>query len=86
VIGAGVIGASVAWHLARRGVREVLIVERGQTVGEGSTARATGGFRAQFGSNVPRGSDVCRLPNEYKDDIHGPSQAKKSPSTGRPIA
>lgn len=52
VIGAGVIGASVAWHLARRGVREVLIVERGQTVGEGSTARATGGFRAQFGSEI----------------------------------
>src|SRR6266446_4043580 len=52
VVGAGVIGASVAWHLIRLGVRDVLVLERGATPGEGSTGRATGGFRAQFGTAI----------------------------------
>jgi glycine/D-amino acid oxidase-like deaminating enzyme len=52
VVGGGVVGASVAWHLARSGVRDVLLLERGATPGEGSTGRATGGFRAQFGTDI----------------------------------
>src|SRR5215212_2151726 len=52
VIGGGVIGASVAYHLAARGVRDVLVLERGAAPGAGSTGRATGGFRAQFGTRV----------------------------------
>jgi sarcosine oxidase subunit beta len=52
IIGGGVIGASVAYHLAARGVRDVLVLERGARPGEGSTGRATGGFRAQFGTRV----------------------------------
>jgi sarcosine oxidase subunit beta len=52
VIGAGVIGASVAYHLARRGCGPVLVLERNGSPGQGSTSRATGGFRAQFGSET----------------------------------
>lgn len=52
IVGGGVIGASVAYHLAARGVREVLVLERGAAPGAGSTGRATGGFRAQFGTRV----------------------------------
>src|SRR5918911_3237046 len=52
IIGGGVIGASVAYHLAARGRREVLVLERGARPGEGSTGRATGGFRAQFGTPI----------------------------------
>ncbi|HXI12567.1 MAG TPA: FAD-binding oxidoreductase [Thermoanaerobaculia bacterium] len=52
IIGAGVIGASIAWHLAQRGCTNVLVLDRGDAAGAGSTARATGGFRAQFGSEV----------------------------------
>jgi len=48
VVGGGVIGASVAYHLARRGWRDVVILDRGAGPGEGSTGRATGGFRAQY--------------------------------------
>ena len=43
-------GASVAHHLAARGVRNIVMLERYGRPGEGSTSRATGGFRLQFGS------------------------------------
>ncbi len=52
VIGGGVIGASVAYHLAARGWRDVVILDRGAGPGAGSTGRATGGFRAQYGTAV----------------------------------
>src|SRR5215510_5199318 len=49
VIGAGAVGCSIAYHLARRGVRDVVVVER-ETVGSGTTSKAAGGIRAQFGT------------------------------------
>lgn len=52
VIGAGVMGASVAYHLARGGVRNVVVLERQPRAGLGSTGRATGGFRALFGTEI----------------------------------
>ena len=52
IVGGGVIGASVAYHLAARGCRRVIVLERGARPGEGSTGRATGGFRAQFATPV----------------------------------
>ena len=52
IVGAGIMGASVAWHLAARGVRDLLLIDRGAGPGEGSTLRATGGFRAQFETAV----------------------------------
>jgi sarcosine oxidase, subunit beta len=52
VVGGGVIGASVAYHLARRGWRDVVVLDRGERPGQGSTGRATGGFRAQYATAV----------------------------------
>ena len=46
VVGGGVVGTSIAFHLAEAGV-QVCLLERGQLAG-GSTSRAAGGFRAQF--------------------------------------
>jgi sarcosine oxidase subunit beta len=48
VVGGGVVGCSVAYHLARAGAAHVTVVDRGG----GSTERATGGFRAQFGTAI----------------------------------
>ena len=47
VAGAGAIGASVAYHLALRGAREVVLADRGE-IASGSTAKAMGGVRQQF--------------------------------------
>ncbi|HMO56829.1 MAG TPA: FAD-dependent oxidoreductase, partial [Roseiflexaceae bacterium] len=52
VIGAGVIGASIAYHLAARGCRDVLILEQAETEISGSTARSAAGVRHQFSSEV----------------------------------
>ena len=45
-------GASVAWHLASRGCRDVVLLDRGAAPGAGSTSRATGGFRAQYATAI----------------------------------
>jgi sarcosine oxidase, subunit beta len=47
VAGAGAIGASIAYHLARRGARDVVLVDRGG-IASGATAKAMGGVRQQF--------------------------------------
>src|SRR5881396_2217023 len=47
VIGGGVVGCSIAYHLARRGLTDVVVVER-ETVGSGTTSKAAGGIRVQF--------------------------------------
>ena len=52
VIGGGVVGASVAYHLTQRGARDVLILEREPQQGMGSTGKATGGVRAQFETDI----------------------------------
>ncbi|MEU5122168.1 NAD(P)/FAD-dependent oxidoreductase [Streptomyces asoensis] len=51
VIGGGVMGTSIARHLAAAGVPDVLLVERDE-LGAGSTSKAAGGVRAQFSDEV----------------------------------
>lgn len=51
IVGGGVVGASIAFHLAMAGHTDVVIIERGR-LGEGATAKATGGIRQQFSSST----------------------------------
>ena len=51
VVGGGVIGLSTAYHLARAGVTDVVLLERDR-LGAGSTCKAAGGVRAQFSDPV----------------------------------
>jgi sarcosine oxidase subunit beta len=48
IIGGGIVGASIAWHLTEAGCRNVLILERETHQGKGSTGKSMGGVRAQF--------------------------------------
>ena len=52
IVGGGVVGASVAFHLTERGETDVLILERESKQGLGSTGKATGGVRAQFETEI----------------------------------
>ena len=47
VIGAGVIGSSVAYHLARLGARKVLVLERSQ-IGAGTSTQSSGILRTHY--------------------------------------
>src|SRR5690242_9001975 len=51
VVGAGVVGCSIAYQLAQRGQRDDVVVERA-TIGAGSTSKAAGGIRAQFSTEL----------------------------------
>ena len=52
IIGGGIVGSSIAWHLTEAGCRNVLIVERETHQGKGSTGKSMGGVRAQFATPV----------------------------------
>jgi sarcosine oxidase, subunit beta len=52
IIGSGVVGASVAFHLTERGAKDVLLLERESKQGGGSTGKATGGVRSQFETEI----------------------------------
>jgi sarcosine oxidase, subunit beta len=47
IIGGGVMGTSIAFHLAEAGVRDIVVIER-DTLGSGSSAKPLGGVRATF--------------------------------------
>jgi sarcosine oxidase, subunit beta len=51
IVGAGAVGCSIAYHLTRRGQRDVVVLERA-AIGAGSTSKAAGGIRAQFATEV----------------------------------
>ena len=52
IIGSGIVGSSVAYHLANQGCRNVLVIERDAHQGKGSTGKSMGGVRAQFATRV----------------------------------
>ncbi len=52
VVGGGVVGTSAAYHLAAAGAGSVLLLERADTLGTGSTGACAGGFRHQFSSRI----------------------------------
>ncbi len=52
IIGGGIVGSSIAWHLTDGGCRDVLVIERETQQGKGSTGKSMGGVRAQFATPV----------------------------------
>jgi sarcosine oxidase subunit beta len=52
IIGAGIVGSSIAFHLTEAGLKNVLVVERETRQGLGSTGKSMGGVRAQFATDV----------------------------------
>jgi sarcosine oxidase subunit beta len=52
LIGGGIVGSSIAYHLVAAGCKNVLVLERETAQGKGSTGKSMGGVRAQFSTPV----------------------------------
>jgi sarcosine oxidase, subunit beta len=52
IVGGGIVGSSIAYHLTEQGCRNVLVIEREAHQGKGSTGKSMGGVRAQFSTPV----------------------------------
>jgi sarcosine oxidase, subunit beta len=52
IVGGGIVGSSIAYHLTELGCRSVIVIEREAHVGKGSTGKSMGGVRAQFSTPV----------------------------------
>src|SRR5690348_6182497 len=52
IIGGGIVGSSIAYHLTAAGCKNVLVIERETAQGKGSTGKSMGGVRAQFSTPV----------------------------------
>src|ERR1700735_2635989 len=66
VIGAGIMGLAIAYHLARLGVTDVLVVDKSYLCG-GASGRNGGGVRAQWSSeaNVRLMQESIRMCREF---------------------
>ncbi len=71
IIGGGVMGASTLYHLALRGQRNVLLLEKERFFGQGATGRCAGGVRYQFATEVNIRLSLESLPmlERFKDEI-----------------
>ena len=52
IVGGGIVGSSIAYHLTASGCKDVLVLERESSQGKGSTGKSMGGVRAQFATPV----------------------------------
>lgn len=52
IVGGGIIGVATAFYLARARLGNVVVLEREQFLGSGSTSKAAGGVRAQFATRI----------------------------------
>jgi sarcosine oxidase subunit beta len=62
IIGGGVMGASIAYHLAERGQTGVVLLEKEEFFGQGATGRCAGGVRYQFATEVNIRLSLASLP------------------------
>jgi sarcosine oxidase subunit beta len=62
IVGGGIVGSSIAYHLTASGCRSVLVIERESAQGKGSTGKSMGGVRAQFSTPVSIQMSLYSIP------------------------
>jgi sarcosine oxidase subunit beta len=74
IIGGGVMGASTAYHLALKGCRNVLLLERESFFGMQATGRCAGGIRHQFGTEINVRISMLSLPmlDRFEEELGQP--------------
>ncbi|MGZ3534755.1 MAG: NAD(P)/FAD-dependent oxidoreductase [Thermodesulfobacteriota bacterium] len=70
IIGGGIIGLSIAYHLALKKAGRIVLFEKGQ-LGEGSTSRCVGGIRTQFSTetNIRFSLESLKTFERFKDEF-----------------
>ena len=71
IIGGGVMGASAAYHLAKRGMKNIVLLEKEEFFGTGATGRCAGGVRYQFSTeiNVKLSMESLPMIERFKEEI-----------------
>ncbi len=71
IVGGGVMGVSTAYHLARRGIGDVVLLERESYLGQMSTGQCAGGIRHQFSSevNIRLSIESIRMMERFPDEL-----------------
>ncbi len=74
IVGGGVMGASTAYHLALKGCRDVLLLERDSFFGMQATGRCAGGIRYQFGTEINVRISLLSLPmlDRFEEELGQP--------------
>jgi sarcosine oxidase subunit beta len=62
IIGGGIVGSSIAYHLTANGCRNVLVIERELAQGKGSTGKSMGGVRSQFSTAISIQMSLYSIP------------------------
>jgi sarcosine oxidase subunit beta len=80
VIGGGVMGASTAYHLARRGCQNVLLLEREPFFGTQATGRCAGGIRYQFSTEINVRLSQLSLPmlDRFEEELGQPIDRRRT--------
>lgn len=75
IVGAGLVGLSIAYHLVEQGIRDVVVVERESSFGQGSSGRSAGGIRLQFGlaSSIRFSQYGVQMLQEFEDRFGVPA-------------
>jgi heterotetrameric sarcosine oxidase beta subunit len=71
IVGGGCMGASVAYHLSRRGITDVVLLEREKLLATGSTGRNAGGVRHQFSNaaNIRLSIESIALLERFREEV-----------------
>jgi len=69
IIGAGVVGTSIAYHLAKNGYRDIVVLEK-DYIGSGSTEKCPGGIRQQFATeaNIRLSMESVRFLENFEEE------------------
>jgi len=75
IIGGGIVGSSIAYHLTTAGCKNVLVIERESAQGKGSTGKSMGGVRAQFATPVNIQMSLYSIPfyDSFEEHLGHPS-------------
>jgi sarcosine oxidase subunit beta len=78
-IGAGVIGCSLAYHLAKMGCHDVVVLER-DYIGSGSTEKCAGGIRHQFSTktNILLSMESVKFFERFEDETGHPADFRQN--------